>query len=83
MPVILTNLMLNIILLIAAAYLLCGFVFSIAFVIKGISVVDEGAHGASTGFRIIILPGVIVFWPVLLRKWLLAKKKILMSPAKE
>ena len=75
--------MLNIILLIAAAYLLCGFVFAIAFVIKGISVVDEGAHGASTGFRIIILPGVIVFWPPLLSKWLVARRKILINPAKE
>jgi hypothetical protein len=62
--------MLNIILLIAAIYLLCGFIFYLLFITKGITVVDEGANGASIGFRIIILPGVLVFWPFLLRKWI-------------
>jgi hypothetical protein len=62
--------MLSIILLVAAAYLLCGFVFAIVFVIKGVAVVDEGAKGAGVGFRIIILPGAVVFWPFLLKKWI-------------
>lgn len=66
---------LNSILLIAATYLFCGLLFAIPFVIKGVSKIDESAHGGSVGFRIIIVPGTIVFWPVLLKKWIKATKK--------
>ena len=66
----------QILLIIVAIYLACGFVFMIPFIIKGVDVIDEGAHGSSIGFRIIIIPGAIVFWVVLLRKWLKAKKNI-------
>jgi len=65
----------EILLLIVVVYLLCGFIFSIPFVIKGITAIDEGAHGSSIGFRIIIMPGVIVFWPFLLKRWVNAKSK--------
>lgn len=60
------------ILITIAIYLACGFVFAIAFVVKGANVIDEGTHGAPWGFRIIILPASIVFWPLLLRKWIAA-----------
>jgi len=63
------------ILTLVAIYLICGCVFAIAFVIKGINKVDEGAQGSTVGFRIIIVPGVIVFWVILLKKWLSANKK--------
>jgi len=66
----------QIILTAVAIYLLLGFVFAIAFIIKGVSKIDEGAHGSSIGFRIIIIPGVIVFWPLLLKKWLRANKQV-------
>ena len=59
-----------IILVIVAVYLFAGLVFAIPFVIKGVAKIDEGAHGSTWGFRIIIIPGVIVFWPLLLKKWL-------------
>ncbi|MBL7737913.1 MAG: hypothetical protein JNK14_01755 [Chitinophagaceae bacterium] len=64
----------TIILIIVALYLLAGLVFAIPFMIKGVTVIDEGAHGSSWGFRIIIIPGVMVFWPFLLNKWLYASK---------
>ena len=65
---------LNIILIIIATYLACGFVFAIPFVIRGADKIDEGAHGATWGFRVIILPASIVFWPLLLKKWISANK---------
>ena len=52
------------------AYLIAGIVFTIFFQAKGLSKIDEGVHGSSWGFRIIIIPGCIVFWPVLLKKWM-------------
>ena len=62
--------MVEILLIIAAVYLLMGVLFVIPFLIKGLNKVDEGAHGSTFGFKIIIIPGVIVFWPVLLTKWM-------------
>jgi hypothetical protein len=53
----------------AALYLLAGLVFAIFFLIKGLEKVDTAAHVSGWGFRLIILPGTIVLWPVLLSKW--------------
>lgn len=64
----------SIILIIVAAYLSAGFVFAIPFILKGVTKIDEGAHGSTWGFRIIIIPGTIVFWPFLLNKWIKASK---------
>lgn len=61
-------------LIIIAAYLFAGTLFTIAFQLKGLSKIDEGVHGSSWGFRIIIIPGCIVFWPALLSKWRKAVK---------
>ncbi|MEP7377842.1 MAG: hypothetical protein ABI675_30865 [Chitinophagaceae bacterium] len=61
-----------IILIIVALYLFAGLVFAVPFVLKGVTKIDEGAHGSTWGFRIIIIPGTIVFWPVLLKKWMKA-----------
>lgn len=65
----------NVLLLIVAAYLVVGLVFAIPFVIKGVTKIDEGAHGSTWGFRMIIIPGTIVFWPLLLKRWLKASNK--------
>jgi regulator of protease activity HflC (stomatin/prohibitin superfamily) len=69
------EMIIDITLITVAAYLLSGLVFAIAFLAKGLTIVDEGAHGSSIGFRIVIIPGVIVFWPFLLYKWRKAKKE--------
>jgi hypothetical protein len=66
--------MVEILLIIAAIYLLAGVLFVIPFLMKGLTKVDEGAHGSTIGFKIIIIPGVIVFWPVLLSKWMKGNK---------
>ena len=59
---------------IVGIYFLCGLLFAIPFIIKGVKVIDpDGAHGTKWGFRVIIIPGTVVFWPVLFRKWLKAK----------
>ena len=59
-----------ILLIIVALYLICGLLISFFFLAKGLQEIDEGTHGTGIGFRVIILPGMIVFWPVLLKKWL-------------
>ncbi len=59
----------------ATIYLLSGLVFAVFFIIKGISVVDDGAKGSGIGFRLIILPGVTIWWPLLFKKWMKALRK--------
>ena len=55
--------------IIAAIYIVCGIIFYVAFITKGIEKVDASAHGATWGFKLIIIPGVIALWPLLLKKW--------------
>lgn len=64
----------EIILILFEIYLLLGVLFVVPFLLKGLTKVDETAHGGTIGFKIIIIPGVIVFWPVLLNKWIRKNK---------
>lgn len=52
-----------------AAYAALGLLFAVPFVARGITRLDPGAHGAGWGFRLIVLPGVIALWPLLLSRW--------------
>ncbi len=58
----------------AALYLTVGLLFAIVFVFKGVQQIDSSAQGASFGFRLLILPGAAVLWPILLKKWLKRKQ---------
>jgi hypothetical protein len=51
-------------------YAALGLLFAIAFVTRGIERVDSGAHGSGWGFRLIVLPGVVALWPLLLSRWM-------------
>lgn len=50
------------------AYLAIGFVFGLWFVFRGIDRLDTDIHGSSWRTRLILLPGTVGLWPVLLRK---------------
>ena len=65
----------KIIFIMAALYLAAGVLFAVFFLNKGLQKMDTAAHGSGWGFRLIILPGVIVFWPVLLNKLIKVKKR--------
>ena len=74
---------LELILWIIIVYLVCGLVFAIPFVLKGVEEIDESARGATWGFKLIIIPATTVFWPFLLRKWMREKKKTPMQEFQE
>jgi uncharacterized membrane protein YphA (DoxX/SURF4 family) len=59
----------SILLTAAGFYLLAGLLFALLFLWKGISKVDEDAAGSGVFFKILVLPGVVALWPVLLLKW--------------
>lgn len=57
-------------LLLPAVYAAMGVVFAVAFMLWGVVRIDSAAKGGSLGFRLMILSGVILLWPVLLMRWL-------------
>jgi hypothetical protein len=51
-------------------YTLLGAIFAIAFVTVGVMRLDPDSRGSGVGFRLLIFPGVVAFWPILLRRWI-------------
>lgn len=49
-------------------YLVLGLAYSLYFISFGVAQLVPAARGAGLGFRLIILPGAILFWPVLLAR---------------
>ena len=50
-------------------YAALGFVFALAFVWIGVYRLDSDAEDSGVGFRLLILPGVAAFWPILFYRW--------------
>lgn len=47
-------------------YLLVSFAAAVWFAARGVDRLDEKARGAGWGFRLLLIPGAMVFWPLLL-----------------
>ncbi len=60
----------GIFLLALLVYAALGFLFAIAFVSFGVQRIDPEAHETKLGFRLLIIPGVTAFWPLMLKRWL-------------
>ncbi len=45
-----------------------GLLFSIWFVTRGVTIVDESASGSGVLFRLLLIPGTTVFWPLLAKR---------------
>ena len=61
--------MIEILLTTLGAYLLIGFAFAVPFVLIGTQRIDPAAERGSWGFRLLILPGSVALWPLLLKRW--------------
>ena len=51
------------------AYLAFGLLFAVPFALVGVKRIDPHARQGSWGFRVLIVPGAMAFWPLLLRRW--------------
>lgn len=49
-------------------YLLLGTLFGLWFIFKGAKLLDGGMEHASLATKLLLLPGAIGLWPILLRK---------------
>lgn len=61
------------ILSLAGIYLTIGLLFSIPFAFRGAKKIDPAAVEGTWGFKLLIIPGSMVFWPLLMNRWLLHK----------
>lgn len=59
----------EVVVLLCTVYIACGLAFAPFFVWRGVGRVDPAAKSAGLGFRLIVLPGVVALWPVLLLRW--------------
>lgn len=56
-------------LILLGAYLVCGLGFAIPFALVGVRRIDPHAAHGSWGFRFLIIPGTMVLWPWMLKRW--------------
>jgi len=52
-----------------AGYAALGALFALAFLTAGVGRVDAAARNAALSVRLLLLPGVVALWPLLLRLW--------------
>ena len=57
------------------AYLFAGLVFAAPFLLFGVQRIDPDAKRGSIGFRLIIIPGICLFWPLLAVRWVTGKQR--------
>lgn len=67
--------MVSIILFAGGAYAICGLLFAAFFLLRGVVQVDAAARGTSWRVKLLLLPGVAAFWPLLARKWFQAVRR--------
>lgn len=53
-----------------AGYLAIGVVFGFLFVFAGATRMDRATGGAGLPFRLLVIPGAAMLWPLLLLMWL-------------
>lgn len=58
------------ILVAVAGYGITGVLFSLLFLWKGLVKTDPATKGSGVVFKLLIFPGLIVFWPLFVRKWI-------------
>lgn len=54
---------------VAGVYAAIGVVFALFFVTRGAWRIDPAAIGGSIGFKILIFPGTVALWPLLMRRY--------------
>jgi hypothetical protein len=59
----------NWLVLLFGIYLGLGFIFALFFVTKGAGKIDPTAKAGTIGFRLLIIPGTMFFWPLLAKRW--------------
>lgn len=60
---------------IVVTWLATGALVAVPFLAVAVGNVVEGAAGSSLMFRLLMLPGAVLLWPVVLRRWITAGRR--------
>ena len=60
----------ELILLVFSTYLAIGVVFALGFAWRGWRAIESPGTEGTIVFRILLIPGATLLWPLLLRRWL-------------
>lgn len=60
---------------VVGAYLVAGGLFALYFALRGAALLDPAAKGSGASFRMLLIPGAIALWPVLLMTMLLTPRR--------
>lgn len=60
--------MANILVNLLYLYLIAGLIFGLWFIFKGAQKIDDGMNDVKFGTRLLLLPGSIGLWPLMLNK---------------
>ncbi|MEO1573927.1 MAG: hypothetical protein AAFU65_03115 [Pseudomonadota bacterium] len=52
-----------------SVYLLIGVIVAVAFLALGAGRIDPAAAQGTLGFRILVFPGCVALWPLVLMRW--------------
>ena len=55
-------------LILSGIYLICGLAFAVPFAFFGVGKIDPHAAHGTWGFRLLIVPGTILLWPILAQR---------------
>lgn len=58
----------ELVLALGGAYAAAGLAIGLAFLFRGLDRIDPAARGAH-GFRPLLLPGLVLLWPLVLWRW--------------
>jgi hypothetical protein len=58
-----------------AAYVACGIVTAVAFVAGGVSRALPEPAAVTIGARVLLVPGAIALWPIVVRRWLNSRNR--------
>ena len=58
----------SIVLAVVGIYMLIGLIFGIYFAFTQVGKVDPVAKAGTWGFRILIIPGMTIFWPIFAKR---------------
>lgn len=58
------------------AYAGVGAVFAVFFLWKWVARLDRAAANATWGFRVLVFPGVVLFWPLFLERLLRGRSRV-------
>lgn len=53
-----------------ALYVALGLAVALPFALRGVDRIDPSARRAGLGFRVLVLPGSVALWPIVLRRWI-------------